>query len=335
MEPRPRSWLRRGFEGVGLPTPVVGLALFALGCAVFGIQEVALQRFSAREPVPNLLTDVRIAITHIAIVAYLLSAMVYYEQVRDECASRLAGMIGEVDDGVGSARAPSDKWALLGASLAGLIAAAVISVTMSPVPTSYAPSTLNPENSWHRVLGLVLGLATGRLSALIILESGRFSDLARRVRKLDLLEPDALSPFVRLGMSGALLTIGSVAVYGLFLVDAGYLALVVSLLVFSLVIGGLALFLPLRGVRERIHAAKAEELSWCRERIRQARDALATGSSRGDLEELLAWEARITAVAEWPIDSSTLSRFALYLLIPLGSWAGGALVERLIDTLLD
>ena len=37
---------------------------------------------------------------------------------------------------------------------------------------------------------------------------------------------------------------------------------------------------------------------------------------------------------EWPFDASTLARFGLYLLIPLGSWAGGALVERLINAIL-
>jgi hypothetical protein len=38
-------------------------------------------------------------------------------------------------------------------------------------------------------------------------------------------------------------------------------------------------------------------------------------------------------VRERPIDAPTLRRFALYLAIPLGSWFGGALVERMVDTL--
>ena len=50
--------------------------------------------------------------------------------------------------------------------------------------------------------------------------------------------------------------------------------------------------------------------------------------------ELVAYEARIESVREWPFDSGTLSRFLLYLALPLGSWAGGALVERAIDGLL-
>jgi hypothetical protein len=52
------------------------------------------------------------------------------------------------------------------------------------------------------------------------------------------------------------------------------------------------------------------------------------------LPGLLAWESRVESVPEWPIDAAALRRIALYLLIPLGSWVGGALVERLVDALL-
>ncbi len=50
---------------------------------------------------------------------------------------------------------------------------------------------------------------------------------------------------------------------------------------------------------------------------------------------LLAYKQFVESVREWPIDSSTLLRFALYLGLPIGSWLGGALVERLLDLVLD
>jgi hypothetical protein len=52
------------------------------------------------------------------------------------------------------------------------------------------------------------------------------------------------------------------------------------------------------------------------------------------MPSLLAYEARIESVREWPFDTSTLRRFALFLLIPLASWIGGALVERVVDAAL-
>ena len=110
---------------------------------------------------------------------------------------------------------------------------------------------------------------------------------------------------------------------------------VVGLLVVSLVVGGNALLQPLRGVRDRIRATKRMELAWCRERLRSARSDLAAGQVRGDLQELVTWESRIESINEWQIDPSTFTRFAFYLLIPLGSWAGAAVVERVIDAVLE
>ena len=44
---------------------------------------------------------------------------------------------------------------------------------------------------------------------------------------------------------------------------------------------------------------------------------------------------QIKSVREWPFDAPTLTRFFLYVAIPLGSWIGGALVERLLGAALD
>jgi hypothetical protein len=50
---------------------------------------------------------------------------------------------------------------------------------------------------------------------------------------------------------------------------------------------------------------------------------------------LLAYMNQIESVREWPFDAPTLTRFFLYVAIPLGSWVGGALVERLLGVALD
>ena len=53
------------------------------------------------------------------------------------------------------------------------------------------------------------------------------------------------------------------------------------------------------------------------------------------LPGLLAYKHEIESVREWPFDAPTLTRFFLYVAIPLGSWIGGALVERLLGVALD
>ena len=85
-------------------------------------------------------------------------------------------------------------------------------------------------------------------------------------------------------------------------------------------------------MHERLHAAKLEELTRVRAEIECARAALVDTRNKGAeiarMPALLAWEARVERVSVWPFDAPTLVRFALFLLIPLGSWLGGALVER-------
>jgi hypothetical protein len=52
------------------------------------------------------------------------------------------------------------------------------------------------------------------------------------------------------------------------------------------------------------------------------------------LGSLLAYEARIAGVGEWPFDVGTFVRFALFLALPLGSWIAGALVEWAVSRVL-
>ena len=101
-----------------------------------------------------------------------------------------------------------------------------------------------------------------------------------------------------------------------------------------------AFILPVRGLRRQIRARKAEELARLQEEIRLDRDLVAQrGADSGDagarLPALLAFKHEIESVREWPFDAPTLTRFFLYVAIPLGSWVGGALVERLLGAALD
>jgi len=50
--------------------------------------------------------------------------------------------------------------------------------------------------------------------------------------------------------------------------------------------------------------------------------------------DLLAWRAFVEAVPEWPIDVSTLGRFALYFGIPLLGWIGAAIVQHVLEKAL-
>jgi hypothetical protein len=99
-----------------------------------------------------------------------------------------------------------------------------------------------------------------------------------------------------------------------------------------IMIGLLASLLPLHHL---IRDAKRSELDWCRDALIRERTKLRErGAERSRIDEIVAYRDVVQGVSTWPGDSSTFVRFSLYLLIPLGSWAGGAIVERFIDSLL-
>ena len=114
-------------------------------------------------------------------------------------------------------------------------------------------------------------------------------------------------------------------------------AMVGSLLVMlaSILVAIIALLLPARGVHDRLRAEKRRQLSQLRTQIDAVRRTMLDGVAAPDdaarLPGLLALETRIETAREWPFDTNALSRFALYLLLGLGSWVGAAAVEYLLD----
>lgn len=161
--------------------------------------------------------------------------------------------------------------------------------------------------------------------------------LAADLQAIDLFDPRPLYPFTQLGLANALLLMGFVAIAGLIILTEtgfGLLGVLVGTAIFAA--AGLAAVLPMRGVHRRIAQAKAAELDWVEAKLRQQREVLKKGAERtsGDLSDLAAYRDLVRAVRDWPISTSSYVRFALYLAIPVVSWAAAAIVERLVDALL-
>ncbi len=96
----------------------------------------------------------------------------------------------------------------------------------------------------------------------------------------------------------------------------------------------LAFFLTIRGVHRSRAAAKQEVLEQVNARIREASARLLEGGEpRGssDLADLVAFHDYLERVREWPLGAPTLLRGALIAALAVGSWLGGALVERLLE----
>ena len=104
--------------------------------------------------------------------------------------------------------------------------------------------------------------------------------------------------------------------------------------------GTIALLLPSRGARRRLRSAKREEIVRVHRAIRGDADALQASviggwRSEPSIADLLAYERFLQSISSWPFDQATWLRFGLVLALPLGSWLGGAVVERLLSSLLD
>jgi hypothetical protein len=93
-------------------------------------------------------------------------------------------------------------------------------------------------------------------------------------------------------------------------------------------------------VHRRLREAKRAELGRVHAALRGEPGALVGSPLERDAErlsaaDLVAYRSHVGAVREWPFDAGARVRILLYLSIPVGSWLGGALVERLLTTALD
>jgi hypothetical protein len=194
------------------------------------------------------------------------------------------------------------------------------------------------------VYGLLLNLVLFALIGRRIWDSfdkwRLFASLEERVERIDLLDVEALAPFARRGLREAVFWVGGSSIASLLFVSVPLHWGTILVMIATAVVGSASFLLPMLGIHRRIRAAKQAELARVREAIRRARDAgLRVEGAEADrfaarLPALLAWEARVERVREWPWDAPTLARFAVLVVLGVGSWLGGALVERVLNLLL-
>ena len=158
---------------------------------------------------------------------------------------------------------------------------------------------------------------------------------------VDLLDPSPLLVFGRKGLRSVIVWASTSAVFSLFWVldSAGRANVGLAFVVIALV--SAALVAPTAGVRRSVAAAKTEELAAVATAIRRARRAIVEPGAQGaafrepGLADLIQYQAFVRSIREWPFDLSIVSRSTLFIVLGAGSWVGGAVVERLLDVLLD
>ena len=200
--------------------------------------------------------------------------------------------------------------------------------------------------AWTFVRDAFVGWFMWRAWAVALSVAIHFRRLADLHAAVQLLNLRALSPFARQGFRLALLYCIGIAIIspvaGLIPIEqVKPFSSVAPLILIFLFFAALLLYLPCAGAHRAIVREKSAELNRVRSEIEQQRNA-ALGAEKGkkaaaasQLPGLIAYEARVDSVREWPFGAFGVLRFLLYVTIPLGSWVAAALVERLVSSALD
>ena len=285
--------------------------------------------------------DFRLTVVMVLIVAYLPAAYVVGVRGARRAVEELRPFLNAGGDAAPLVAVAGrfDPARLRRAGLIGVALTFLIPLWTDRTLSAWAVWNLAVEPVFQRPLLILVGWFAGRFLYSVGAESRRLSAIGRDQLRVDLLDLRSFAPLTRQGLRHALLVVGLISILTLYLYDSDKPGLFPVVLVangVALVAAATALLLPLRGARQAIVAAKRRELDWCEEALRRARGALESGPpTPGAVGDLVAWRGVVEAVPEWPLDALTLRRFVLYLGLPLGSWLGGALVERIVDIVLQ
>ena len=226
---------------------------------------------------------------------------------------------------------------------------AALAIAVLDLGVGFAFSDLGRLDSgsmaWLVLREVLWDLLIFRVFAWATLVALRLSRLGRESARIRLFDLATLRPFTQNGVRLALfwLVLWAIWVPVLFLGPFGGDALpaLAILLGIGSALSIVAITLPTLGVRSRLREAKAAELAEVRQAIERDRGAALDADHPGRdaaaarLPGLLAYEDRVAGISEALLDAGSLRRLGLYLLIPLASWVGGAMIERLVDAVLD
>ncbi|HEY8697637.1 MAG TPA: hypothetical protein VIM02_08470 [Rhizomicrobium sp.] len=194
----------------------------------------------------------------------------------------------------------------------------------------------------HPAMYLWFGLVQATVTALFwrgIVASARGAESwALAIDKgliVDLLRIDSLNIIGRQGARNALIWFSVAAVIFLFFIGNNMGGMTLAILALAAAMGLWIFIRPMERVHQRIRAAKQAELETVRREIGASRaEAPREASAAAKLQGLLAYEARIEAVREWPFDQPTAIRVAAFVLIPAIPWFGQAIAGYFIANLV-
>jgi hypothetical protein len=217
--------------------------------------------------------------------------------------------------------------------LTGALALGALPVLDPGFREGSAPPLLHPYMLFFVLRMAAMGWLVGHAVATEATAAAALGRLGRERLRVDLLDTRPLAPFARSGQRSAFTWVLATSLVSLFWLGPAAGRANAPIVVSILVLVSLAFFVSIAGVHRSLRAAKREALDSLRGEIRRASAELLAGRApRGAaLADLLALHGFLERAREWPLGAPALLRGALIAALAIGSWLGGAVVERLID----
>lgn len=158
----------------------------------------------------------------------------------------------------------------------------------------------------------------------------------RLVPKLEtsILDPQSFMPIGRMAVTSTLVVVGAMASLSIMWIDGptNLWTTLPALLIFTPVIA-LLLLLPVWPLHRELLRQRAAAVAAAQARVPARSDR--TDPYEGRLAETLALRRELARLPVWPFDVGSVTRFVSYAVIVPLTWAGAALIEMLVNVLLE
>jgi hypothetical protein len=223
-----------------------------------------------------------------------------------------------------------------------LVSALIGAVAMGAMPVldlrfweGPPPPLTDPEMIFFIARNVAMGILVGHTVLTEWNAVTVFSEIGAARVEIDLFDLRRLSVFPRAGLRGAFAWVLCSSLISLFWLGPAAGSANGGILFAILTLVSVGIYFTILGVHQSIREAKREALDEVADGIRQAGAALRSGAQRSDspaLADLVAYHGFLERLSEWPLGVTSLVRGALIAALGIGSWLGGALVERMIDS---
>jgi len=318
------------------------VAAMLLWWYVFGIWETL---FDPAEPF-GISYDGRNHITIDLVVAYLIvgGQWVRREEVRalEKFGVDSSFSAEVVSEKIRRAYRVTPAMRFVSVSIASMVGVSIIALTAKDPSIYLRLESWNAHHVWAIACNIVLFTSLLRLVFVALVGRKTLEVILNSLPEVDLLDRDGTAQIGRFGFPAAFIWLVGSSIASSLAWGMQTIWPLVGILLGTFLVAGLSLVRPVQIVHVRLQVAKHAELERVRTRIAAMKEVVLArnfddqkSSAASTLMGLIAYESRVESVREWPFDIPTLLRTGFLALLAIGSWLGGAVVERALGAMLE